>query len=38
MDLDQIHGPDPTSQELCKLNMLVRELEKKIQAYFFNYS
>ena len=31
MDLDQIHVPDPTSQELCKLNMLVRELEKKIQ-------
>ena len=31
MDLDQIHVPDPTSQELCKLNMIVRELEKKIQ-------
>ena len=30
MDLDQIHMPDPTSQEICKLNMLIRDLEKKI--------
>lgn len=31
MELDQIHIPDPTSQEICKLHMLVRELEKKVQ-------
>ncbi len=31
MDLDQIHIPDPTSQEICKLNMLIRDIEKKLE-------
>lgn len=31
-DLDQIHLPDPLSQELCKLCMRVDELQKKIDA------
>ncbi len=30
MDLDQIHIPDPTSQELCKLYKLVSDLEDKV--------
>ncbi len=29
-ELDQIHIPDPVSQELCKLHMLIDELNKKI--------
>lgn len=32
MDLDQIHIPDPTSQEICKLNKLVHDIEEKIQS------
>ena len=32
MDLDQIHIPDPTSQEICKLNKLVHDLEEKIDS------
>lgn len=32
MDLDQIHIPDPTSQEICKLNKLVHDLEEKLEA------
>lgn len=31
MDLDQIHIPDPTSQAICKLNKLVRDIEEKIE-------
>ncbi len=31
MDLDQIHIPDPTSQEICRLNKLVRDLEEKLE-------
>lgn len=31
MDLDQIHIPDPTSQEICKINMLIRDMEKKLE-------
>jgi len=31
MDLDQIHIPDPTSQEICKLNKLVHDLEEKLE-------
>lgn len=30
VDLDQIHIPDPVSQELCKLNVKIEMLEKKI--------
>jgi serine O-acetyltransferase len=29
-DLDQIHMPDPISQEICKLNMRIDELRKEI--------
>ena len=29
-DLDQIHMPDPVSQEICKLYMEIEELQKKI--------
>ncbi len=31
MDLDQIHIPDPTSQEICRLNKLVHDLEEKLE-------
>ena len=31
MDLDQIHIPDPTSQELCKLNKQIHDLEEKLE-------
>lgn len=31
MDLDQIHIPDPTSQEICKLNVHIRDLEEKLR-------
>ncbi len=30
-NLDQVHIPDPVSQELCKLLMRIEELEKEIQ-------
>ena len=30
MDLDQIHIPDPTSQEICKIYKRLRDLEEKI--------
>ena len=30
MDLDQIHFPDPTSQEICKIYKRLRDLEEKI--------
>ena len=29
-DLDQIHMPDPTSQEICKLYKLIDDLNKKV--------
>lgn len=31
-DLDQIHIPDPTSQEFCRLHKQIHDLEKKIQT------
>lgn len=31
MDLDQIHIPDPVSQELCKMYIKIEELTKKIE-------
>lgn len=31
MDLDQIHYPDPTSQEICRIYKLIQDLEMKIQ-------
>ncbi len=31
-DLDQIHIPDPISQELCRLKMRIAELEKKLDT------
>ena len=30
-ELDQIHIPDPVSQELCKMHILIDELNKKIK-------
>lgn len=30
-DLDQIHIPDPTSQEICKLHKLIEDLNKRIE-------
>lgn len=30
-DLDQIHIPDPVSQELCKMHKLIDDLSKKIE-------
>ena len=30
-ELDQIHIPDPVSQELCKMHMIIDELNKKIE-------
>ncbi|MBE7013408.1 MAG: serine O-acetyltransferase [Ruminococcaceae bacterium] len=30
IDLDQIHIPDPTSQEICRLNKKIDDLTKKI--------
>ena len=31
--LDHIHIPDPISQELCRLNVKIEQLEKEIQQY-----
>ena len=31
MDLDQVHIPDPVSQELCKLLLRIEQLEQKIK-------
>lgn len=31
-DLDQVHIPDPVSQELCRLENRIRQLEQQIQA------
>ncbi len=31
MDLDQIHIPDPTSQEICKINKQIHDLEIKLK-------
>ncbi len=30
-ELDQIHIPDPVSQEICKMHMMIDELNKKIE-------
>lgn len=32
-DLDQIHMPDPVSQELCRLRAKIDELEKQLSAF-----
>jgi len=32
IDLDQVHIPDPVSQELCNVNRRLLALEKKIAA------
>ena len=32
IDLDQVHIPDPVSQELCNVNRRMREIEKKLSA------
>ena len=32
MDLDQIHIPDPTSQEICKIYKLINDIEEKIRS------
>jgi len=31
MDLDQIHIPDPTSQEICKIYKRLRDLEARLE-------
>lgn len=31
MDLDQIHIPDPTSQEICRLHKQIHDIEEKIR-------
>ena len=33
IDLDQVHIPDPVSQELCNVNRRMLELEKKMKAF-----
>ena len=30
-DLDQIHIPDPVSQEICRLEAKINQLEKKLE-------
>ena len=30
-DLDQVHIPDPVAQEICKLNLRIESLEKKLE-------
>ena len=30
-DLDQVHMPDPVAQEICKLNIRIEHLEKKLE-------
>ena len=30
-DLDQVHIPDPVAQEICKLNLRIEALEKKLE-------
>ncbi len=30
-DLDQVHIPDPVAQELCRLNIRIEQLEKKLK-------
>ncbi len=37
-DLDQIHMPDPVSQEICKLNMRIDQLYKELNALSNNKS
>lgn len=32
-DLDQIHIPDPVSQELCKMMVKINQLEEKLREY-----
>ena len=31
VDLDQVHMPDPLSQEICRLRVQMEALEKKIE-------
>lgn len=33
-DLDQIHIPDPVAQELCRLDIKIRDLEKKLSGLY----
>lgn len=32
-NLDQVHIPDPVSQEICKLNVKIEKLEKELKKY-----
>lgn len=32
-NLDQVHIPDPVSQELCRLNIKIEKLEKELEKY-----
>lgn len=32
-NLDQVHIPDPVSQELCKMSLRIERLEKELQEY-----
>ena len=31
--LDQVHVPDPVSQELCRMSVRIHKLEQELQAY-----
>lgn len=31
--LDQVHIPDPVSQELCKMSIKIENLEKELKKY-----
>ena len=31
VDLDQVHIPDPVSQELCRMQVKINQLEKKLK-------
>ncbi|MGN1161756.1 MAG: serine O-acetyltransferase EpsC, partial [Candidatus Fimenecus sp.] len=32
-NLDQVHIPDPVSQELCRLNVKIEQLQKELEKY-----
>lgn len=32
-NLDQVHIPDPVSQELCRLNVKIKQLQKELEKY-----
>ena len=32
-ELDQVHSPDPVSQEICRMNIRIQQLEKELAQY-----